>query len=141
LSLLEASYKYYSKEKINEKSSKKVHELKRQFSVFYRFFRSLNYTKKNEEEIVKELFKNRTEIINSFSEKINSIYDIQSKRIMFSENKLFPLQVISEETKFINVISNIKAFQSFSWKINVTISNNNSIRVNININTRSSFLR
>ncbi len=141
MSLLEASYKYYSKEKINEKSSKKVHELKRQFSVFYRFFRSLNYTKKNEEEIVKELFKNRTEIINSFSEKINSIYDIQSKRIMFSENKLFPLQVISEETKFINVISNIKAFQSFSWKINVTISNNNSIRVNININTRSSFLR
>jgi hypothetical protein len=141
LSLLEASYKYYSKEKINEKSFKKINELKRQFSVFYRFFRSLNYTKKNEEEIVKELFKNRNEIINSFSEKINSIYDIQSKRIMFSENKIFPLPVVSEEAKFINVISNIKAFKSFSWKINVTISNNNSIRVKITFHSRSFFLK
>ena len=108
---------------------KKIHDFRRQFSIFYRFFRSLNFMKKNEEEVVKEIFKNRNDIINSFSEKINSIYEVQGKRIMFSENKIFPLPLISEETNFLYVISNVKNFRSFTWKINVTISNNNSIRV------------
>jgi len=84
--------------------------------------------KKNEEEIIKELFKNRPDIINSLSDKVNKIFEIQTKKVIFSETKIQPT-ISNKETNFINIISNVQRMKSLSWKINVTISNNNSIRV------------
>jgi hypothetical protein len=85
--------------------------------------------KKNEEDLVKELFKNRNEIISSFCEKINKVYDVQSKKLYFSEQKSKVFLSRSGDENFVNIISNVRSLKSFSWKINVTISNNNSIRV------------
>ena len=129
MGLIENSYQYYLHQEINKNNIQKLKEHKRIISVVYRFFRALNYMKKNEEEFVREYFKNRNDVVNSFCEKINKIYEIQSKRIIFSEHKVKALQSLPAETKYINIRSNIKSFNAFSWKINVTISNNNSIRV------------
>ena len=131
MALIDQTYDFYLKDKNSDNLTKKSNVQKKLISIIYRFFRTLNYLKKNEEEIIRELFKGRNEIINSLCDKINRIYEIQAKRIQFSEQKANSLYVPPEQTKFINLINNIKALRSFTWNINVTISNNNSIRVNI----------
>jgi len=97
--------------------------------LLYRFFRSANYLKKNEEEAIKEVFKNKNDIINSLMDKINKIYDVQSKRILFSDYCNKPFTVNFERCQYLDIISNVMQLKHFSYKINVIISNNNSNRV------------
>ena len=84
--LINISYKLYSKE-IKITDQKNVHLL----SNLVRFFRSLNITRKVDEELLsKDIFKNKPNSLNLINEKITQIYKLQSQRVYFTEkyNKL-----------------------------------------------------
>lgn len=63
-------------------------------------------------------------------EKINEIGLVQQKRLNFGENTEKSLTLQSKNKNFIQFCTdNIHTCKNFEWKINITISNNNQLRV------------
>jgi uncharacterized protein YjaG (DUF416 family) len=60
LALIDQTYDFYLKDKNSDNLTKTSNVQKKLISIIYRFFRTLNYLRKNEEEIIREL---RNEIV------------------------------------------------------------------------------
>jgi len=142
--LIEESFQHFSSDRTNKINDKFIESktLKAGFSGLIRFYRCINANKKFEEDqinqLVKEIFKGKnTELNNLLINQINSIINIQNKRINFSEINLEAIKNRKNRDDNSNeylakrdfLINNIFEFKSFSWKININISNNVSNRV------------
>jgi len=142
--LLESTFEYFSsaKSKKIESNIMLSKNLKAGFSSLIRFYRSINSNKKIEEEqiiqIIKEIFKGKNIDLNSvLLNQINLIQNIQNKRVNFSQINLseritgnkIDTESYENLAKREFLLNNILEFKSFSWKININISNNISNRI------------
>jgi hypothetical protein len=133
--LINSSFNYYVSNETISDDIKQNDNKKKNFSSLVRFYRSFNSNKKHEEEhlaqSLKELFKNKTAIISSLMDKINKINQHQTKRIKFGESTIdHKHTLVSHPSTYVGgLASNIKRFQSLTWRVNITISNNASNRV------------
>lgn len=133
LEIIELSFKLYTKEKKPDESFKQLKEAqKRIISLFFDFFRGVKVTRKSEDEWIKDHFKARAEVMSSLTDKVNKIYEVQSKKFLFTDPssiKQLSKKGLSDRGSFLDAFNNIKRLKSFGWRINVTISNSNSFRV------------
>jgi hypothetical protein len=140
--LLDTSFKYYSSQKkINiDENILNSKNLQGGFSGLIRFYRSINSNKKIEDnqlnQIIKELFNGKSpDLINLLLSHINTILGIQKKSINFVEINLNEKTYNNEENsneyiaKREFLLNNILEFKNFSWRINISISNNNFNRI------------
>jgi len=144
--LLESSFNHFTSNRTNKINENIIESkvLKAGFSGLVRFFRCINANKKLEEDqinqLAKEIFKGKNAELNSILiNQINSILSIQNKRINFTEVNLEALKNIKNSdndssnnyiaAKRQFLLNNIFEFKSFSWKIDINISNNISNRV------------
>lgn len=143
--LLETSFNYFTSNKTNKINDNIIESkaLKACFSGLVRFYRCVNANKKIEDDqinqSIKEIFKGKnTELNEVLLNQINRILSVQNKRINFTEINLEAIRKRKNSdnddssdylAKKAFLLNNIFEFKSFSWKININISNNVSNRV------------
>lgn len=107
-----------------------MNKYSRSISSVYQFFRSLNTNKKFDEDSLKDLLKSKPNLVAKIIEKINEISLIQQKKLIFNENSERSMSLQSKTKHFMQFCTdNIHKIKNFEWKINITISNNNQLRV------------
>ena len=125
-SLITVAYNYYQTKEIDKKVCTKK-EYAKLISCFVRFFRSINSTKQNDDELIQHLklesLKGKTESLNLVTKYIAEIRQVQSSKILFGSPDL---------TNTLNQINNknynrgrhIRNLVNFDYKIDVVISSN-----------------
>ena len=125
-SLITVAYNYYQTKEIDKKVCTKK-EYAKLISCFVRFFRSINSTKQNDDELIQHLklesLKGKTESLNLVTKYIAEIRQVQSSKILFGSPDL---------TSTLNPINNknynrgrhIRNLVNFDYKIDVVISSN-----------------
>lgn len=125
--------KTISKDKITDNINSQI-----ALSTLIRFFRSVNINKRIDEDTInsnlKDYLKNKPETIKQIYLKIKEIFSLQTQKINFSEKQFDNLNHFIYTNNKKNYIDNLleenlKELTNFSWRINVTISNNVSNRV------------
>ena len=125
-SLITVAYNYYQTKEIDKKVCTKK-EYAKLISCFVRFFRSINSTKQNDEELIQHLklesLKGKTESLNLVTKYIAEIRQVQSSKILFGSpdltNTLNPIN-----NKNYNRGRHIRNLVNFDYKIDVVISSN-----------------
>ena len=125
-SLITVAYNYYQTKEIDKKVCTKK-EYAKLISCFVRFFRSINSTKQNDDELIQHLklesLKGKNESLNLVTKYIAEIRQVQSSKILFGSPDL---------TNILNPINNknynrgrhIRNLVNFDYKIDVVISSN-----------------
>ena len=125
-SLITVAYNYYQTKEIDKKVCTKK-EYAKLISCFVRFFRSINSTKQNDDELIQHLklesLKGKTESLNLVTKYIAEIRQVQSSKILFGSpdltNTLNPIN-----NKNYNRGRHIRNLVNFDYKIDVVISSN-----------------
>ena len=125
-SLITVAYNYYQTKEIDKKVCTKK-EYAKLISCFVRFFRSINSTKQNDDELIQHLklesLKGKTESLNLVTKYIAEIRQVQSSKILFGSpdltNTLNPIN-----NKNFNRGRHIRNLVNFDYKIDVVISSN-----------------
>ena len=125
-SLITVAYNYYQTKEIDKKVCTKK-EYAKLISCFVRFFRSINSTKQNDDELIQHLklesLKGKTESLNLVIKYIAEIRQVQSSKILFGSpdltNTLNPIN-----NKNYNRGRHIRNLVNFDYKIDVVISSN-----------------
>jgi hypothetical protein len=125
-SLITVAYNYYQTKEIDKKVCTKK-EYAKLISCFARFFRSINSTKQNDDELIQHLklesLKGKTESLNLVTKYIAEIRQVQSSKILFGSpdltNTLNPIN-----NKNYNRGRHIRNLVNFDYKIDVVISSN-----------------
>ena len=125
-SLITVAYNYYQTKEIDKKVCTKK-EFAKLISCFVRFFRSINSTKQNDDELIQHLklesLKGKTESLNLVTKYIAEIRQVQSSKILFGSpdltNTLNPIN-----NKNYNRGRHIRNLVNFDYKIDVVISSN-----------------
>ena len=126
------AYDYYKDKSVNKQIGQSK-EYSQVFSCFVRFFNSINSTKPIDDEhfqniLKNEILKGKNESIKILNEKIKEIFQIQSKRVLFSESE--PINSFKNvPLKENNKGSNISKIVNFDFKIDVPISSHYSNRL------------
>lgn len=133
---LDISYSVFSKEIISPAYIKKLAKKLdvKIISNLIRFFRMINPSVKLDEEIFKDIFKNKPNSLSNFSEKVIEIYRSQNSRLLFTEkiNFLKTSNFFCKDNtlqSLNNSSNNIRELCNITWKINLIISNKSSNRV------------
>ena len=125
-SLITVAYNYYQTKEIDKKVCTKK-EYAKLISCFVRFFRSINSTKQNDDELIQHLklesLKGKNESLNLVTKYIAEIRQVQSSKILFGSpdltNTLNPIN-----NKNYNRGRHIRNLVNFDYKIDVVISSN-----------------
>ncbi len=125
-SLITVAYNYYQTKEIDKKVCTKK-EYAKLISCFVRFFRSINSTKQNDDELIQHLklesLKGKTESLNLVTKYIAEIRQVQSSKILFGSpdltNTLNPIN-----NNNYNRGSHIRNLVNFEYKTDVVISSN-----------------
>jgi hypothetical protein len=142
-SLIRNSFGYYVNNSIKTLDKETIHQDENKLKIFsnlVRYFRNVNSNKKFDEEafnsFLKEILKDKPKSITILTEKVNEVISVQQKRINFTDklnHKKLNFLVDSGKlsTSGLNDLLNDKItdIKNFSFRVNVTISNNFSNRV------------
>lgn len=131
---IEVSYSIFNKDYLSQlslcKISKKLDSSV--ISSLVRFFRLVSPTYKIDEEIVKEVFKNKSKSYAVINDKITYILQSLSTRINFTDkiNSIKTKNLFSTDCyNTSNMRHSLKEIVNFSWKINLVISHNTHNKV------------
>jgi len=124
--ILDNSYLYY-RDNILNYQLKENKNFAMAFSSFLRFLKSINSSKKIDEEFFQNYLKNealkgKPKTISKLNDLINEIKLIQSSRILFNSNNNIGFNQIPLKEK--NFGKNYKYVSNFDFKIDVNISSN-----------------
>ena len=124
--ILDNSYLFY-KDNILNYQLKENKNFAMAFSAFLRFLKSVNSSKKIDEEFFQNYLKNealkgKPKTISKLNELINEIKLIQSSRILFNSNNYIGFSQIPLKEKSFG--KNYKYVNNFDFKIDVNISSN-----------------
>ena len=125
-SLITVAYNYYQTKEIDKKVCTKK-EYAKLISCFVRFFRSINSTKQNDDELIQHLklesLKGKTESLNLVTKYIAEIRQVQSSKILFGSPDLTNT-LNTKNNKNYNRGRHIRNLVNFDYKIDVVISSN-----------------